>query len=333
MIRVGIAGLGFMGMIHYWTYQKLSGVEVVAIAEKDRKRLAGDWRDIKGNFGPTGHLMDLSAITKYESFEELLRDNTIDLIDICLPPFLHAEVAIKALQAGKHVFCEKPLAISVAEAKEMVAACRDAGVLLFEAFVFLYHPQTLKLRQLLDDGVIGDLLHVQAHMSFRLPRPTDNIRLNKEVGGGVLYDVGVYPITFARFAFGAEPENIQSAYHVDPVYEVDTRAALLLAFPGDRYATLQVGMDTVGRPGAILTGEKGHIIIPQPFHPQAESYFVINTPDVEETVEFSTGVIPFTPAVEHFHACILDGETPISTGENAIGTLRIVETVLSRTNN
>src|SRR3990170_4828128 len=103
MIRVGIAGIGFMGMIHYLVYQKIRGVKVGALCEQDAKRLAGDWRTIKGNFGPQGQIMDLTGIARYGDLDDLLSDPNLDMIDICLPPAWHAKVAIAALRAGKHV--------------------------------------------------------------------------------------------------------------------------------------------------------------------------------------------------------------------------------------
>ena len=127
MIRVGIAGIGFMGMIHYLAYQKLKGVKVAALCEKDQARLAGDWRTIKGNFGPAGTKMDLSGLDTYEELDEMLANPKLDVIDICLPPAAHAEVAIKALRAGKHVFCEKPLALDPSDATKRVATAKKAG--------------------------------------------------------------------------------------------------------------------------------------------------------------------------------------------------------------
>src|SRR5436190_6575096 len=104
MLRVGIAGLGFMGMIHYLSYQRIKGVKVAAMCETDPKKLSGDWRGIKGNFGPPGEMMDLSGIARYPELEKLLADPKVDVVDICLPPGAHAPTAIAALKAGKHVF-------------------------------------------------------------------------------------------------------------------------------------------------------------------------------------------------------------------------------------
>ncbi|MEX0585005.1 MAG: Gfo/Idh/MocA family oxidoreductase, partial [Pirellulales bacterium] len=119
MLKVGIAGIGFMGMIHYLSYQRVKGARVVALCEQDKTRLAGDWRSIQGNFGPRGEIMDLSGVAKYEDLDQLLADKNIDLVDICLPTAAHAPTATKALAAGKHVFCEKPIALTTGEANKM----------------------------------------------------------------------------------------------------------------------------------------------------------------------------------------------------------------------
>ncbi len=263
----------------------------------------------------------------FDSYEAMLASDAIDAVYNPLPNTMHAEWTAVAARHGKHIFCEKPLAVSPAEAQQMIDLCEEAGVLLVEAFVFLLHPQTLKLRQLLDEGVIGKLLQLQARLTFHLERPTDNIRLNKALGGGGLLDAGGYPITFARFAFGTEPVAVQAAVQMDPDYEVDSRVAMLLTFPDNGFATLQTGVDAVGGPGAVLMGDKGYIEVPQPYHPKGESHFVVHTADGAETVSFNTGQMPFTAAIEQFHACLLDGAKPLVPPSNAIGTLRVIERV------
>ena len=152
----------------------------------------------------------------FDDYASLLASDGIDAVYNPLPNTMHREWTEAAAAAGKHVFCEKPLATTAADAEAMVAACEEAGVVFFEAFVFLYHPQSLKLRRLIDEGAIGELLQLHAHMSFPIQRPTDNIRMNRALGGGSLYDGGSYPITFSRFAFGDEPVGIQSKVPARP---------------------------------------------------------------------------------------------------------------------
>lgn len=289
--------------------------EIVAVASRSREKAEA--------FAQEHELPQV-----FGDYESMLASDEIDAVYNPLPNTLHAEWTIAAARHGKHIFCEKPLAATPANAQKMIDACRREGVLLVEAFVFLLHPQTLKLRELLDAGVIGKLMGAHAHLTFPLARPTDNIRLNKELGGGGLLDAGGYPITFVRFAFGEEPQAVQAATHIDPDYDVDSRASMILTFPGERFATLQTGLDARGGPGAVLFGETGHIEIPQPYHPKEKSEFTVHTADGSETFHFDNGVVPFTPAVEQFHDCVLDGAEPSVPAENALGTLRVIDAVL-----
>src|SRR5262245_1492137 len=116
MVRIGIVGVGFMGMIHFLAAQKLRDARVVALCSRDPNKLAGDWRSIRGNFGPRGEMMDLSAIAKYDNLDALLADPAVDLVDICNPTHLHAETALRALAAGKHVLVEKAIALNPEDA-------------------------------------------------------------------------------------------------------------------------------------------------------------------------------------------------------------------------
>src|SRR2546421_5983268 len=116
MIRIGLVGIGFMGMIHYLAARQLQGAQVAAVCSRDKKKLAGDWRSIQGNFGPRGEMMDLSGLRKYRHLDEMLADPNLDLIDVCNPTHLHPQTAIQALQAGKHVLVEKAIALDPKDA-------------------------------------------------------------------------------------------------------------------------------------------------------------------------------------------------------------------------
>ena len=266
----------------------------------------------------------------FDDYASLLASDGIDAVYNPLPNTMHREWTEAAAAAGKHVFCEKPLATTAADAEAMVAACEEAGVVFFEAFVFLYHPQTLKLRRLIDEGAIGELLQLHAHMSFPIQRPTDNIRMNRALGGGSLYDGGSYPITFSRFAFGDEPAGLQS--------KCPDRPGVPRRHPRDPDPGIlrktgplpfRAGSTPSGDKGAVLFGREAAIEIPRPYHPQEQSSFVIRSGGSEEVVSFDTGVAPFTPAIEHFQDCVLDGAEPLVTAANAVGTLRVIEFVLA----
>src|ERR1700676_2867147 len=135
MVRIGIVSVGFMGMIHYLAARKLRGASVTAVCSRDPKKLAGDWRGIRGNFGPPGDMVDLSGVKKYDRLEALLADPDLDLIDVCNPTQAHPQTAIAALNAGKHVLVEKAIALQPQDADAMLAAARKAGRLLMVAHV------------------------------------------------------------------------------------------------------------------------------------------------------------------------------------------------------
>lgn len=165
----------------------------------------------------------------HDSYEALLADPDIDAIYIPLPNHLHVEWSLKALAAGKHVLCEKPLALRAAEIDALIAARDASGLLCAEGFMVCHHPQWLRVRQLLRDGAIGTLKHVEAGFAFNNPDLGD-IRNRPETGGGAILDIGVYPCVTTRFATGAEPGAIRA----DLVLEngVDTFARVWADFPG-----------------------------------------------------------------------------------------------------
>src|SRR4051794_18718556 len=141
MVRIGIVGLGFMGRIHYLAAQRLTGAKVAAVCSRDKAKLAGDWRNTRGNFGPEPGQVDLSGIKKYTAFADMLADPDIDLIDVCTVTDQHAPLALQALKAGKHVLVENAIGLTPAEADEMLAAAKQAGNLLMVAPVLPFFPE------------------------------------------------------------------------------------------------------------------------------------------------------------------------------------------------
>src|SRR5437764_8720952 len=169
MVRIGIVGVGFMGMIHYLAARKLHGARVEAICSRDEKKLAGDWRDIRGNFGPRGEVMDLSGLRRYRTLDEMLADPGIDLVDVCNPTHLHPETAIAALRAGKHVLVEKAIALDPGDADAMVEAARKAGKLLMVAHVLPFFPEFAYAARVIRSGGHGKLR--AAHFKRVIARP------------------------------------------------------------------------------------------------------------------------------------------------------------------
>src|SRR5438067_9124338 len=158
MIRIGIVGIGFMGMIHYLASRKLRGAKVVAICSRDPKKLSGDWRGIRGNFGPPGELVDLGGVKKYDRLEAMLADPDIDLIDVCNPTDQHPASATAALLAGKHVLVEKAIALRPEDADAMVALAKKSGKLLMVAHVLPFFPEFAYAARAVRGGAHGKLL-------------------------------------------------------------------------------------------------------------------------------------------------------------------------------
>jgi predicted dehydrogenase len=209
MLNVGIAGIGFMGMMHYLAYQKVRGAKVRAICEQDPKRLAGDWRAIKGNFGPQGELMDLTGIAKHADLDELIADPNLDMIDICLPPAQHAEVAIAALKAGKHVFCEKPIALEAADGKRMVETARRCGKLLMIGHVLPFFPEFNFAYKAIVGGKYGKLRGGHFKRIIADPAWLPDF-FNPDKVGGPMLDLHIHDAHFIRLVCGM-PRQVQSA--------------------------------------------------------------------------------------------------------------------------
>ncbi len=208
MLKVGIAGLGFMGMTHYNAYRKVRGAKVAAICEKDPKRLAGDWRSIKGNFGPPGQLVDLTGIKGFSELDQLLADPELDMIDICLPPGAHAGVTIGALKAGKHVFCEKPIALRPADAEAMIAAAKAAGKMLAIGHVLPFFPEYRFAYRTITSGKYGAL--TGGHFKRIISDPTWLPDFyNPNTTGGPMIDLHIHDAHFIRLVCGM-PRAVQS---------------------------------------------------------------------------------------------------------------------------
>jgi predicted dehydrogenase len=201
MIRVGIAGLGFMGMVHYLTYQKLPGVKIVAVCDRSPAKLAGDWTSIRGNFGPPGSMMDLSGVTCYQSVDDLIADSQIDLIDITLPPLMHCDVAVRSLRTGKHVFCEKPMALNLTYCDRMIAASQDAERHLLIGHVLPFFPEYAWALEIINSGEYGELIGGSFRRVISDPSWLTNY-WNPDAVGGPLLDLHIHDAHLIRLLFG-----------------------------------------------------------------------------------------------------------------------------------
>ena len=210
MVNIGIVGVGFMGVTHFKAMAKVRGGKVSAIVTRDKKKGRGDWSEVQGNFGGSGGRQDLSKIKVYSSLDELLEDPKIDVVDICLPTSLHVDSALRALRAGKHVFLEKPIALSLRDADRLIAAAERANRQFMVAHVLRYFPEFALVKKLVDDGQFGSVL--AAHFKRIIARPTWWDPKNLERTGGPAIDLHIHDADFVQYLFGMPKSVVSQAY-------------------------------------------------------------------------------------------------------------------------
>ena len=213
----------------------------------------------------------------YGSYEALLADPEIDVIYNSLPNSLHAEWTIKALQAGKHVLCEKPMTITLNEIDKVIETAQQTGKIAAEAFMYLHHPQTLKVKELVGSGIIGELRLIRGAFSFNIQNELENVRLIQSLGGGCLWDVGCYPVSYARYVAGTDPVEVYGKQELS-LTNVDIHFVGQLQFPGDVYAQFDSSFRTAFRTHFEVVGSEGALTVPHPF-----------TPKRTETIRLSRG--------------------------------------------
>jgi predicted dehydrogenase len=200
------------------------------------------------------------------SYDQVLADDEVDAVYIALPNSMHHEWTLKALAAGKHVLCEKPFALNIAQAREMVDAAAKSRRVLVEAFMYRSNPQTLAVVETLRSGAIGELRLIRTSFNYKTTRIADNIRFNAELGGGALMDIGCYCIDFAQLVAGCQPTRVSAAGRMHPS-GVDELAAGVLEFPGGLVASFTCGMTAAADNTAYVCGSEGYIQIPVPWKP------------------------------------------------------------------
>jgi predicted dehydrogenase len=299
--------------------KKAERCEIVAIASRD----AGQARQVADELGiPTAH----------GSYEALLADPDVDAVYIPLPNHLHAEWTIAAARAGKHVLCEKPLALTATDAQRMADVCAAEGVRLMEAFMYRHHPSWVAVKEIVDSGRLGALRSVQSWFSYFNDDPA-NIRNQLEAGGGALYDIGCYCVNLSRMLFDGEPTRVSAAIVRDPVMGVDVLTCAVLEFPSGTAAfTCSTRVETDQR--VHVYGSDGRLSIGIPFNiPPDRPTEVFVTAGGEppvaprtETLTFATAD-PYTVEAERFAAAILDGLPTPTPPDDAVANMRVIERI------
>ncbi len=206
--------------------------------------------------------------TAYGTYEELLADPNVDAVYNPLPNHLHVPWTIKALEAGKHVLCEKPIALTADEAQRLAdVAAAHPDLVVMEAFMYRFHPQWVRAKELVDSGELGDLRGIQSWFSYFTDDPA-NIRHNAQMGGGALFDVGCYPVSHARWLFDGQPQRVVAAFDIDAEFGVDRLVSAILEFEGGR-CDFTASMQTHPYQRANLVFERGRYELEIPFNAPA----------------------------------------------------------------
>ena len=290
---------------------------IAAIASRDAERA----RDVAARFG---------IPRSYGSYQALLDDPQVEAIYNPLPNHLHVEWTVKALEAGKHVLCEKPIALNAVEAQAIVAARDRSGRRVIEAFMVRFHPQWHRVRSLVREGRIGNVRALLSAFTFPVASP-DNVRNRIEYGGGALYDVGCYPIVTARYLLGTEPERVIALVDRDPRLGVDRVTSGLVAFPAGEQLLLTSALQLALYQRVVVLGTQGRIEIAVPFTPPKEHTCRIVI-DSGASLDGSSGVVEeFAPVDQYQLQCDLAAaafgnesaqEFPI---EDAIANMRVID--------
>ncbi|MEP0806776.1 MAG: Gfo/Idh/MocA family oxidoreductase [Chloroflexota bacterium] len=250
----------------------------------------------------------------YGSYEALLADPEIDVIYNPLPNHLHAEWTIKAVQAGKHVLCEKPLALSVEEVDAIREAARKHGCVVAEAFMYRHHPQTLKVQEIVQSGSLGTLKLIRGSFTFVLTREGD-VRLKPEWGGGSIWDVGCYPISYARTVIGGEPLEV-FGWQVTGPTGIDETFVGQMRFGNGVIAQFDSSFVIPFHAFMEIVGSDGTLNIPHPFKPGIAEKIYLTRGERTETITVK-GAELYSGEVEDMADAILLGRTPRVTLEDS----------------
>jgi predicted dehydrogenase len=293
------AGIGMKKVIP--AMQQDEHTQITAIASRDVKKAeeAASVLGIPKTFG---------------SYDALLEDPDIDAVYIPLPNHLHVEYTEKALEHGKHVLCEKPYALTEQNLDRTEALCEEHGLLFGEAYMVIHHPQWQRAAELITEGIIGTLEHVNGFFSF-YNTDANNIRNRPEFGGGSLYDIGVYPVVTTRFASGKEPREVCSYGDIDPRFSIDRLSTAIMRFD-DFTASFTCSMQVSRYQKMEFFGSEGVLIIEQPFNAPNDtptSLYIARGPNREdiEEIERIPACNQYTLQARRFYEAV-SGGTPFA---------------------
>ena len=261
----------------------------------------------------------------YGSYEALLADPDIHVIYNPLPNHLHAEWTIKAVEAGKYVLCEKPIALNVDEVDAIKSAARQHGRVVTEAFMYRHHPQTLKVQELVKNGSLGTLKLIRGSFSFKLD-DAKNIRLVPEMGGGSIWDVGCYPISYARTVVGESPLEV-FGWQVTGKTGIDDTFVGQMRFEGDIHAQFDSSFAIPFHTFMEIVGSEATLSIPKPFKPNVNEQIFITRNDKTEAIKVK-GMDLYLGEVEDMADAILNGKEPLVSLDDSRENVALISAFL-----
>lgn len=273
-------------------------------------------------------------------YDAVLADREVDVVYIALPNTLHHEWTIKALRAGKHVLCEKPIAASAAQAEEMFDVAQRHGRVLVEAFMYRAHPLTQAVLKSVRNGAIGQVRMIRTSFCFRTGRTNGNIRFDPALGGGSLMDIGCYCINLSRLVAGEEPAAMHATASLHPT-GIDEITVGTLAFPSGILASFTCGMGVHADNSAYICGTDGYIEIPVPWKPPRDNATFTIARNTPPRMDQARSASPAPPPREMFHidagmdlygieaeafaSILLDGAAPFVSAQDSIGNMKVLD--------
>jgi predicted dehydrogenase len=288
-----------------------SNAELVAVASRSQE-------------GADAYARTWDIPRAHGSYEALLSDPDVEVVYVSLPNSLHVPWAVRALEAGKHVLCEKPLSARAADAAAAFDAAERAGRLLVEAFMWRHHPQTAAVARLVAEGRIGELRQARAVFSFALPPQDANVRWDASLEGGALMDVGCYCVSALRLLCG-EPERVSC--EIADRGGVDAHASAVLRFGGDVLGLLECAMDAAPRSFLEVAGSEGRIYVEDPWKAPGPGLTVARADGSSEAVDVEI-VDPYAREVEDLSRAVRGDGAPLLGREDALGQARALEALL-----
>ncbi len=317
-LRWGILGCGRIAHKLAHAMQTSSTARLIAIASRDQGRA-------------DAFAEDYSLPYAHGSYETLLANPEVEAVYIATVHPEHAEWAIKAAEAGKHILCEKPVTMNTTEAERVVAAARTHDVFFMEAFMYRWHPQFIKLTDMLASGVIGDVFQIEAHFCFKSERDPDGRLYNKALGGGALLDIGCYPMSIARRVAGialgmpfADPTELEGSATFDPETGVDVTSSAVMSYEGKIRVELLCSIQIDKSAELKIYGSKGMLVMHNCFNCEGEIE-LINKPHATPPLPSDTSRPLAIYEVEAVSKYLAEREAPNMTWGDTLGNMRALD--------